>query len=92
MHLGRNYQYFCGKFQNLPCNDMNRMTGMSAKEWLKSNEFKINAALLLISLIVVAAGFILNIGVIAGLGVLACIFFITYTIYGYVRVNALGPE
>lgn len=68
------------------------MRCMSAKEWLKSNEFKINAALLLISFIVTVAGFILNIGVMAGLGVLACIFFITYTIYGYVRVNSLGPE
>lgn len=68
------------------------MHRMSAKEWLKSNEFKINAALLLISFIIAVAGFILNIGVMAGLGVLACIFFITYTVYGYVRVNSLGPE
>ena len=65
---------------------------MSAKEWLKSNEFKINAVLLVASLLIAIIGFVFNIGMIAGLGVLACIFFITYTIYGYVRVNGFGPE
>ncbi|WP_400153835.1 hypothetical protein [Candidatus Methanomassiliicoccus intestinalis] len=68
------------------------MSDMSAKEWLKSNEFKINAVLLVPSLLIAIIGFVFNIGMIAGLGVLACIFFITYTIYGYVRVNGLGPE
>jgi len=48
--------------------------------------------LLVASLLIAIIGFVFNIGMIAGLGVLACIFFITYTIYGYVRVNGLGPE
>lgn len=63
-----------------------------AKEWLKSNEFKINAVLVVISLIIIAIGMLCNIGLAAGLGILLFIFFVTYTIYGYVRVNDLGPE
>ncbi|MBI0584687.1 MAG: hypothetical protein ISF22_10760 [Methanomassiliicoccus sp.] len=52
---------------------------------LRKYELRINLALTIVFLILLAAGVLLNSGVIAGLSFLMVIFFATYTVYAYVR-------
>lgn len=68
------------------------MEAGNLKEWLRVNEFKINIALLAISAAIFVVAMLFNNGLLAGAGLLAVIFFVTYSIFAYVRVNGLGPE
>ena len=53
--------------------------------WWRAHELRINLALVVVLLVLLIVGIVLNEGIIAGPSFLLLIFFLTYSLYAYLR-------